>query len=350
MGATSTIEWTQATWNPVRGCSKVSEGCRNCYAMNIAARFSGPGLPYEGLAERHGGKAQWTNRVVTVEDSLTLPLTWKAPRRIFVSSMSDLFHEDVPQEFIYRVSHIMLKTPQHTYQVLTKRPERMAGVWLTSLHCEWLRERLGNHLLTDAVIHHMLRHVWMGTSVEDQAAADIRIPDLLKVLARVRFLSCEPLLGPVDLQSVCPQVGPDDTSSSLDALEGFRFCRSQEDNWGEDIPRVHWVIAGGESGPGARPMHPDWARSLRDQCRAAGVPFFFKQWGEWLPYSQLTHVQQNTYCDNSACVKQVLLTDGVASADVYHVGKKAAGRLLDGETWDEVPQPARPADLIGGGA
>lgn len=275
------IEWTDATWNPVRGCSRVSEGCRNCYAERVAARFSGEKLPFNGLVNAHG---RWNGTVRLVGAALTKPLSWRNPRRIFVNSMSDLFHESLTNEEIARVFGVMAKTRWHTFQVLTKRAERMAQwfewaaggrhVWPAAQDFQmpmWvLREGLG------ADASWPLRNVWIGVSVENQAAADERIPHLLRCPAAVRFLSCEPLLGPVDLRFVAPR---DDWH--IDAL---------------DTPdpscRVHWVIAGGESGPDARPMDPTWAASLRDQCADAGVAFFMKQMARKAPIPSELLVRQ----------------------------------------------------------
>ena len=241
MSSTSSIEWTDATWNPVTGCTKVSPGCAHCYAETFAERFRGvPGHPYE-----QGFDVKlWRAR-------LALPLEWKRPRMIFVNSMSDLFHDAVPDEFIREVFQVMERADWHTFQVLTKRPERTAA--------------LSESLAWPA-------NVWMGTSVENQRFTT-RIDSLRQTAARVRFLSCEPLLGPLQL----------------------------------DLTEIDWVIVGGESGPRARPMRADWARSVRDQCRAVGVPFFFKQWG----------------AHNDAGVR---------------MSKKASGRLLDGRTWDDLPE------------
>jgi protein gp37 len=235
------IEWTDETWNPVRGCSIVSEGCKNCYAMRQAHRFSGKGRPYEGLTRKTAHGPKWTGKLKFSFTELQKPLKWKKPRRIFVCSMSDLFHEGVHFNTIAEVFIKIEQCPQHTFQILTKRPERAVQFF------EWLSETVTWKPKTD--------NVWIGTSVEDQKTANERIPHLLKIPAAVRFLSCEPLLGPVDLKS---QIS--------------------------NLKSIHWVIAGGESGPGARPMHPDWVRSLRDQCKDAAVPFFFKQWGEYMPF------------------------------------------------------------------
>lgn len=230
----SAIEWTDATWNPVRGCSKVSPGCKHCYAETLAERFRGvPGHPFE-----HGFDLQ------LIPSALELPLRWRAGRRIFVNSMSDLFHEDVSAAYIRRVFDVMKRAPQHQFQVLTKRAERMA------------------QLATNIEIP---PHVWMGVSVENQKYTK-RIDELRRVDAAVRFLSVEPLLGPIDHL---------------------------------DLGGIHWVIVGGESGHGARPMDPSWVRSIRDQCLASKVKFFFKQWGG--------------------------------------VRKHITGRVLDGRTWDQMP-------------
>jgi protein gp37 len=289
----SSIEWTDATWNPVRGCSKVSEGCRNCYAMKQAHRFSGAGKPYEGLTQLVVGKGpQWTGAVRTVPDILEDPLRWRAPRRVFVNSMSDLFHDSVATGFIDRVFAIMAMTPQHTYQVLTKRPGRMERY--VQLHDRPLQghpvQRCIDHFIDTSGIATRedaglwswpLPNVWLGTSVEHQAAADERIPHLLRTPAAVRFLSCEPLLGPVELRQ-----------SWRDYLEGWdtepvHVCGGDEQRYHRQCPepsqvqteRIDWVIAGGESGPGARPCNVEWVRSLVEQCRAAAVPVFVKQMG-----------------------------------------------------------------------
>lgn len=214
MATHSKIEWTEMTWNPVTGCSKVSQGCKYCYAERMAARLKAMGVKhYENGFE-----------VALHEDSLETPLKWKKPRVVFVNSMSDLFHESVPLEFIERVFATMTRCPQHTFQILTKRSERLREV--------------ANSLSWPA-------NVWMGVSVEDQRVV-FRIEDLKYVPAAVRFLSCEPLIGPLNNLS----------------LNG-----------------IHWVIVGGESGPGARPMKEEWVHSILNQCRTNHIPFFFKQWG-----------------------------------------------------------------------
>ena len=239
----SQIEWTEATWNPVTGCTQVSPGCANCYAMRFAERFRGvPGHPYE-----RGFDLQLR------PERLNQPLRWRKPRTIFVNSMSDLFHPGVPDAYIQRVFAVMQEASQHRFQVLTKRSERLAELSPT---LPWPQ------------------NIWMGVSVENQRWTS-RIDDLRQTGAAIKFLSCEPLLGPLDL----------------------------------DLDGIDWVIAGGESGPGARPMDGDWVRGVRDQCGETETAFFFKQWGA-----------------HSECGKRV--------------GKKRAGRELDGQTWEGLPVDA----------
>jgi protein gp37 len=254
----SKIEWTGKTWNPIVGCSRISEGCRHCYAARMARRLAAMGqAKYQGAVDEHG---RWNGQVWFDAPSYDLPLKVKAPTVWFVNSMSDLFHEGVSINWIMRVWDVMKDCPQHTFQILTKRAER-----------------LGKLLAADGVLtatYGVLPNVWLGVSVENQAAADERIPWLVQAQAAIRFLSCEPLLGPVELGRWLPPA------------PGVSWAHEVMEAWGEDTNKIDWVICGGESGPGARPMSPDWARALRDQCTAAGVPFFMKQWGEWLPNAQ----------------------------------------------------------------
>ncbi|MFE3958603.1 DUF5131 family protein [Nocardia sp. NPDC059091] len=226
------IEWTEVTWNPVTGCDRVSSGCTNCYALSMAKRLKAMGAPkYQADGDP---RTSGPGFAVTIHPAaLDIPHRWRSPKLVFVNSMSDLFHAHVSELFIQQVFEVIAPTPQHTYQVLTKRSLRA--------------RRLATYLQWPA-------NLWMGVSVEDQAAL-ARARHLLAVPAAVRFLSCEPLLGAVDLTAVLGEGG-----------EG-----------------IGWVIAGGESGPGARPVDPEWVRALRDQCLAAGVPFFFKQWGGRTP-------------------------------------------------------------------
>jgi len=241
MGRETAIPWTDSTWNPIRGCSPMSPGCAHCYALRMANRFSGSGKPYHGLVRSTKQGPRWTGKTRVVMKALKEPLRWREPRRIFVNSMGDLFHEAIAFAHIALVWAAMRLAKRHTFQVLTKRPGRML---------EFV-ENWGE----------ILPNVWLGVSVEDQAWADKRIPELLRTPAALRFVSCEPLLSSVDLRSYFPhEVETGQLSSAF--VEG-----------------VNWVIVGGESGPGARRMDLEWARSLRDQCRQAGVPFFFKQKG-----------------------------------------------------------------------
>jgi protein gp37 len=353
MGDKTAIEWTDATWNPVRGCSIVSKGCTNCYAMKQAHRSSGAGGAYEGLTKLTKGGPVWTGEVRPLGwDAIVQPLRWARERLVFVNSMSDLFHESLDFEFIDKVFGVMAITGRHTYQVLTKRPARMLQ-YLESRHDRdgfpaaitkaaveaW--QRNDTHGLDTPGPAWPLANVWLGVSVEDQAAADERIPLLLHTPAAVRWISAEPLLGPI-------------------SFEG-RWVEHPNPavhvNWLEELD---WVVAGGESGPGARPMHPDWARSLRDQCASVGTAFFFKQWGAWLPrtdyYSAGDHRDQ--WCDRAGYGRGVqLLTkegqewvvgdpgkggrhDGQPPDGtwvVQRLDKKTTGRELDGRTHDEYP-------------
>lgn len=263
----SKIEWTEKVWNPVVGCSKVSPGCANCYAVNMAHRHSSnPNLSgdYHGLTVKHpNGQIDWSGKVRCLDHRLELPLRRKKPTMFFVNSMSDLFHEDVPDEFILDVWDTMNECRQHTFQILTKRPRRALefSAWFQNLDIERKQAREWAGRAASVA----LPNVWLGVSVENQQTADERIPLLLQTPAAVRFLSCEPLLGPVDLREYVPTM----------RNEGY-VC-------------VDWVICGGESGPKARPMHPDWARGLRDQCQAANVPFFMKQFcdgGKKIPFEK----------------------------------------------------------------
>ncbi|EGL83029.1 Gp37Gp68 family protein [Caldalkalibacillus thermarum TA2.A1] len=237
MAGSSSIEWTEATWNPVTGCTKISEGCRNCYAARMAKRLKAM------------GNKRYSNgfKVTLHHDLIDMPLNWKKPKRIFVNSMSDLFHQDVPTSFIKDVFNTMNMGNWHQFQILTKRPERVLEI--------------ANEL-------NWTPNIWLGVSVEDERVLH-RIDVLKQIPAFIRFLSCEPLIGP---------------------LHNLR------------LEGIHWVIVGGESGPGARPMNPEWVRSIRDQCREQNVAFFFKQWGG--------------------------------------VQKHRTGRILDNRTWDEYPQVA----------
>lgn len=266
MGANSHIEWTEATWNPLTGCTRVSRGCDNCYAARQAAGRLKNTAAYSGLAViTPSGRAAFNGHIRLLPDRLEQPLRWRKPRRVFVNSMSDLFHPDVPFTFVDRVYDVMCRTPQHTYQILTKRPELMAAFYGATEGGYPLRPTLPN--------------VWIGTSVEDQVAADERIPHLLRTPAAVRFLSCEPLLGRVDLRAIYRDAM--DEAHDVDCLNAG----------------IHWVIVGGESGPGARPMSLRWARGIVEQCQVAGVSVFVKQLGRLPCVPSCADV----YCDHPDC-------------------------------------------------
>ncbi len=299
MGKTK-IEWTDRVWNPTTGCTKVSQGCKHCYAERMAGRI--------------WGERKFTD-IVCHMDRLEIPLRWKQPQRIFVDSMSDLFHEQVPFGFVQLVFEMMFQADQHTYQILTKRPERMLEFITRYAPNDWISRGFP----------WPLPNVWLGVSAENQETADQRIPVLLRTPAAVRFVSAEPLLGPMFIQ-------------------GFLL-----DGWHKYAPRLNWLIVGGESGPGARPMHPDWARGLRDQCQVTGTKFFFKQWGEWSPASA-NEVDENGVWKGRGEAKYVWGTEkcgyycdeAVGHVDhrealMKRVGKKKAGRMLDGREWNEFP-------------
>lgn len=245
--AETSIEWTDATWNPVAGCTVLTAGCSNCYAMRMAARLEAMGTEkYRGLTRKSGKRAVWTGKITLDAKALDVPKSWSKPRKVFVNSMSDLFHPDVPIKFISRVWQVMQATPRHTYQILTKRPERMAEV-------------------LSKPPFKILPNVWLGTSIEDGRVLS-RLDDIRRAPAAVRFVSLEPLIGSV--------------------AEG-------------DLAGIDWAIVGGESGPGARKMEPKWVDEIEAMCRRSKTAFFFKQWGG--------------------------------------KNKKAAGRMLNGQTYDEMP-------------
>lgn len=360
MADNSHIEWTEATWNPLLGCMKVSAGCQHCYAINQVHRMTGNPNPKirgatEGLTRSlPDGSLNWTGKVRTLPERLDQPLRWSRPRRIFVNSLSDLFHEDVPDVFINQVFAIMRLCPQHTFQVLTKRPKR-AFEWATR---EGVQDRVALWATVKArrfvsTLPWPLPNVWLGTSVEDQPAADERTPWLLRTPAAVRWLSCEPLLGPVNLTRLHHE-----GLVNVDALHGRHGVLRPLGGANE---RIDWVVAGGESGPKARPMHPDWVRDIRDQCQVAGVAFFFKQWGEWIPtgerdsWSAAKHRIPGKperwvhYTPNATSQTPIIVPRAHPDSDGrahYHqqpmqrVGKKAAGRVLDGVTHDGYPAGA----------
>lgn len=318
MSGTSTIEWTEATWNPATGCDRISPGCDNCYALTMAKRLKGMGsAKYQTDGDPRTSGPGFG--VATHTDALTEPLRWRKPRTVFVNSMSDLFHARVHRDFVAQVFAVMAATPQHTYQMLTKRPERTARMLVDACNChvwgthfksamEWAATSHSPTYvpgLTSGLFHRMtwpLPNVWLGTSIEADEHAG-RAAALRKSPAAVRFISAEPLLGP------------------LPSL---------------DLTGIDWLIAGGESGTGARPMHPDWVRDLRDRCTANGTAFFFKQFGSWrpggAPHRGASHVLLDGSIDTTGYGR---LIPGATA--MVNVGKKAAGRVLDGRQWNEYP-------------
>lgn len=346
MADKSAIEWTDASWNPVVGCSIVSPGCTNCYAMGEAARQvrcaagTKRDTHYAGTTKIVNGKPVWTGKVALAPDHiLTLPLRWKRGRKVFVNSMGDLFHENVPDEWIDKVFAVMALSPQHTFQVLTKRAERMQ-TYFTAPHpatnvnawharaCEAIDalypERTASSVRGKVTLAtgRPLPNVWLGVSTERQQEADERIPLLLQTPAAVRFISAEPLLGPVDID--CPSI------DWMEYPEGNGIVG--------DKLKIDWVIIGGESGPGARPMHPDWVRSLRDQCAAANVPLFFKQWGQFAPFCE---DDCKWLADHPADDPDFDKKRGIIELDrgqfMMRMQKKSAGRFLDGKEHNEFP-------------
>lgn len=321
----SKIEWTGDTCNPVVGCKKVSPGCANCYAETLACRLACMGQQqYADVTVAQTGR--WSGTVQLLPRELLKPLRRKKPQTYFMCSMSDLFHQDVPCEFIAAIFGVMSASPQHTFQILTKRPASMLA-FFTWMQLASSRDFAG--CVADVAWEHTRRalpginldgrrdtrwplpNVHIGVSAEDQQRADERIPRLWQCPAAVRFMSYEPALGPVDLRRTW--------------------------KW------LDWVIAGGESGPGARPAHPDWFRSLRDQCVSAGVAFFFKQWGAWAPLGP-DRARRVAVARDGRRTKGMGRRDFPAAAEsadgwtvMYRVGKKVAGRELDGRTWDELP-------------
>lgn len=367
------IEWTQRpgtkgeTWNPIRAtnkrtggtghfCVKVSAGCQNCYAADFQKRFNNK-VRYA---------AQDADKVELFLDEIAIlkPLHWKKPRTIFVCSMTDLFYDGHEDDWIDQVFAVMALCPQHTFIILTKRHDRMNAYFqkhFTRHKCGHIaagitgKQHPGGHDCDPDVcnMHFPLPNVWIGVSIEDQKAANERIPYLLGTPAAVRFLSVEPLLGPIDLTDIVTPVreGVTDHFDALDHIEANMYAEEPD-----NLAALDWVIVGGESGHNARPMHPDWARSLRDQCKTARVPFFFKQWGAWAPADVLgitedmpisdrhgnvrDWMNRYTICEDRADRLKAHSFTGHATNLVYHVGKKRAGRLLDGVEHNEWPTPA----------
>ncbi|QOG20426.1 DUF5131 family protein [Bradyrhizobium sp. SEMIA] len=356
MADRSAIEWTDASWNPIRArnlktgrvgwhCEHATTGCEHCYSEGFNKRL-GTGLPFKPGHRKD-------IEVFLDEEMLTQPLRWKKPRRIFVCSMTDAFADFVTDEMLDRMFAVMALATQHTFQVLTKRAKRMREY----LCGDWAHRSYGIAKALPGfafgkinIVSGSLPNVWLGVSAERQPEADERIPDLLATPAVVRFVSIEPMLGPITLYSVGGRTWAQDSLTIVhDALAGFRGDQA-------NTAKLDWVIVGGESGRSARPMHPDWARALRDQCASAKVAFLFKQWGEWAPQigagdgwsiadnpeiSRFDHrewedgrwseVFRPMWCD---------FQDGNydEAQTVSRIGKKAAGRLLDGVEHNEFPR------------
>lgn len=382
------IEWTEETWNVVTGCTRISEGCEGCYIERTP--------PFRmGHRKFDGPQIGATTGVQLHEDRLSWPLRWRKPRRIFVCSLADLFHDEVPTEFIAQVFGVMAVNEEHTYQVLTKRPARMRAL----LRSEEFRWRVNEEMLKRCGSSRRSRHdvcpvchwntsgncasemswplsnVWLGVSTESQKWADLRIPALLDTPAAVRWISAEPLLGPVRLApewlapagAACwsPGYEPDTQDHAALAAIGRAALRQVRADRGEPAPTyLDWVVVGGETGPGSRPMHPGWARSLRDQCASAGTPYFFKQHGDWAPLGPLYEAADESDYDEVDNAHMDAVGLEVRGYEVAHleptghiareyqpmdgtwlmarVGKKQAGRELDKRTHDEYPTSAVP--------
>lgn len=341
MGDNTAISWADATWNPITGCSPVSAACENCYAKRDWPRLAS------------NTKSLYHDRNFTDvrchPERLDQPLRWRRPRRIFVNSMSDLFHEDVPDAFIDQVMAIVALAPHHTFMVLTKRPARMKAYFdditrdnrtrIVSLMDQPLWVNLPSGFIFPRFPNSFpFPNLWLGVTAETQETADQRIPILLQTPAAIRFLSVEPMLGAVNLKGKlgCSYSGPMGCHSPCDPCEDFPDCSNH---------LLDWVIAGGETGPGARPMHPEWVRSLRDQCQAAEVPFLFKQWGVWAQFYDRDRDDPD-WRNCPECPPPNERYVNLSGGHGFHgervvamrrVGKKAAGCLLEGIEWKQTP-------------
>lgn len=416
MADNTKIEWTEATWNIITGCSHASPGCKRCYAQLLAGTRLRTHPSRAGLTMPSKNGPVFNGEVRFNEEWLTQPLRWKRPRMIFVCAHGDLFHESVPDAWIDRVFSVMALAPQHTFQVLTKRSARMQKI-VSRLTGLAQAAQLGGTVIADefphiagAIAHPSgarswpLPNVWLGVSVEDQKRADERIPDLLATPAAVRWISAEPLLGPVDIGKwipTCYECGATcgERLATIPSVERCESCGEECDQatapgfseacpkcGGElepvcpecghymvyqhpDTANIDWIVVGGESGPGARPMHPDWARSLRDQCAAAGVPFFFKQWGEWAPICAMSEDQveacyhpapaEHPEASRIEKLKSIVLhsdgqrfdgasrfefgafLQGSGAMTMFPISKKASGRLLDGMEYSAMPETSK---------
>lgn len=359
MSENSKIEWTDHTFNPWEGCQKVGPGCDNCYAETRNARFAGgeainwgPGAPRRLTSTSNWSKPLKWNKQAELQhaawegfkaqhpgltDDELLEKGFIKPRRprVFCASLADVFDNAVNPSWRADLFGLILMTPYLDWLLLTKRIGNVAPMLSELAH--------GSDHDLSLLDMMPLPNVWIGATIVNQAEADRDIPKLLQVPATVRFLSMEPLLGPVDLCNVSVPVEHDLLRRPWD-IEGYKFnalTLHDDDKFHQPPAKLDWVIVGGESGPGARPMHPAWARSLRDQCAVAGVAFLFKQWGEWIaegmsmpiPPEQMPSLESRRWVADDAEDDRYTKT----AAAVWRLGKKAAGRLLDGRTWDETP-------------
>ncbi|MFA9286089.1 phage Gp37/Gp68 family protein [Comamonas sp. SY3] len=369
MAENTKIEWTDHTFNPWEGCQKVGPGCDNCYAETRNARYAGgqainwgPGAP-----RRRTSASNWNKPLMWNKNADAFIAEHGRRQRVFCASLADVFDNAVDPQWRADLFSLIAQTPNLDWLLLTKRIGNVGSMLAQLAH--------GSD--PDLSLRDMmpLPNVWIGATITTQAEADRDIPKLLAVPASVRFLSMEPLLGPVDLRNVAVPEEHDRLRRPWD-FEGFKFnalAEHDDDRFHQAPATLDWVIVGGESGPGARPMHPDWARGLRDQCEAAGVPFLFKQWGEWKPIGQMEesehralyrsnvkakpHENQDCLddCYGRSCTvpetiahfdgsmhgvtEPMAFLHGTGAMQTFKVGKKAAGRLLDGRTWDGFPQP-----------
>jgi len=324
------INWADSVWNPITGCSPISAGCERCYARRMATRLHG----------RFGYPDKNPFRVTLHPDKLLQPLSTRKPRRIFISSMSDWMHPDVPDDYRDKMLAVMALTPWHTYYTLTKRVDNLLRYFDTSTDNR--EEDVSRQMIqvsggkSAGLVEFPLPNVILGVTAENQAAADERIPLLLQTPAAVRFVSIEPMLGPVNLVQSFRKIYTGGGVQSI--LHGYTR-----------MPTLDWVIVGGETGPGARPMHPDWVRRIRNDCAVAGVPFFFKGWGDWFPIYGTGRLRGDEEDERTPFVW--VRPDGTMGDPVrltnpamLHVGTKAAGRVLDGKTHDARPNRRKEKD------
>jgi protein gp37 len=374
--STTGISWTEATWNPVHGCDRVSHGCDNCYALTMANRLKGMGHP---TYQQDGNPATSGPgfAVTLVPNLLHQPLRWTKPRRVFVDSMGDLFHATVPTEYIAKVFAVMAATPHHTYQLLTKRHGRMYSLLTSPAFASMVHEAFirlveqagltiprfdtglafaqsGENLLNstvNATAMEPLPNLWLGVSIEDQKTADLRLPTLLETPAAVRWISAEPLLGYVRLRNaLCP--GSKTFGYGHDAYTRHDGCCPHA------LDGLHWVVVGGESGTGARPMHPKWASSLAQQAVDSNIPLHFKQWGEWGPMPAVdgrgayVYRNQTVLSDTGTqyTAEEIAYPEGPRYGEairanenrhyltnMYRLGRRTTGRKLGDDIWDQYP-------------